>query len=129
MFVRALRCRYYAGMAPAALDDDRLLARLVSFDTTSCNPTTSIAEFLADYLSRAGADVRLLPYVDGKVNLLARVGPETAGGIMLSGHLDVVPATEDDWASDPFTLTSSPDRYVGRFAVSSAPIRRVSTLV
>ena len=99
------------------LDDRALLARLVGFDTTSRESNLPLADFLADYLDRPGVRVTRNPSADGaKTNLVVAVGPETGDreGLVLSGHMDVVPAEESDWRSDPFTLTESGDWYVGR---------------
>jgi len=99
------------------LDDRALLSRLVGFDTTSRESNLPLADFLADYLDRPGVRVARNPSADGaKTNLVVAVGPESDDreGLVLSGHMDVVPAEESDWQSDPFTLTESGDRYVGR---------------
>jgi len=99
------------------LDDRALLSRLVGFDTTSRESNLPLADFLADYLDRPGVRVARNPSADGaKTNLVVAVGPvsDDREGLMLSGHMDVVPAEESDWQSDPFTLTESGDRYVGR---------------
>ena len=99
------------------LDDRALLSRLVGFDTTSRESNLPLADFLADYLDRPGVRVARNPSADGaKTNLVVAVGPESGDreGLVLSGHMDVVPAEESDWQSDPFTLTESGDRYVGR---------------
>jgi acetylornithine deacetylase len=101
------------------LDDRALLSRLVGFDTTSRESNLPLADFLANYLDRPGVRLARNPSADGaKTNLIVTVGPETDDreGLMLSGHMDVVPAEESDWRSDPFTLTESGDRYVGRGA-------------
>ncbi len=61
--------------------------------------------------------MRTLPAGEGKVNVWAEMGPPAAGegaGLVLCGHLDVVPADEAGWESDPFTLTDRGDRWVGR---------------
>jgi acetylornithine deacetylase len=99
------------------LDDRALLSRLVGFDTTSRESNLPLADFLADYLDRPGVHVARNLSADGaKTNLVVAIGPETDDreGLVLSGHMDVVPAEEIDWRSDPFTLTESGDRYVGR---------------
>ena len=99
------------------MDDRALLARLVGFDTTSHASNLPLANFLADYLDRPGVRVTRNPSADGdKTNLVVAVGPETddRDGLVLSGHMDVVPAEESDWRSDPFTLTELDDRFVGR---------------
>lgn len=99
------------------LDDRALVSRLVGFDTTSRESNLPLADFLADYLDRPGVRIARNPSADGaKTNLVVAVGPETDDreGLVLSGHMDVVPAEESGWRSDPFTLTESGDRYVGR---------------
>ncbi|RMH21690.1 MAG: acetylornithine deacetylase [Acidobacteria bacterium] len=108
-------------MSQATLSDPELLARLVAFDSTSDRSNRPIAEFIRDYLDRPGARVEALDSPDGtKVNLVVHVGPEvdetSRAGLTLSGHLDVVPAGEPDWQSDPFTLTETDAGYVGRGA-------------
>src|SRR5699024_6620948 len=101
------------------LDDRSLLARLVGFDTTSSLSNLPLVDFLADYLDRPGVRINRNPSADdSKTNLLVTLGPETDGreGLVLSGHMDVVPAEETDWRSDPFILTDAGDRLVGRGA-------------
>ena len=82
------------------LDDRALVARLIGFDTTSRTSNLPLADFLSTYLERR--DVRILrnPSADGtKTNLIVVAGPEMPdrGGLVLSGHMDVVPAEELDW--------------------------------
>ena len=104
---------------PTALDDRSLFARLVGFDTTSRFSNLPLVDFLADYLDRPGIRIVRNASADGtKANLLVAAGPEAEGrdGLILSGHMDVVPAEETDWASDPFTLTEAGDRLVARGA-------------
>jgi acetylornithine deacetylase len=100
------------------LPDAGLLARLIAFDTTSRNSNLPLADFLCDYLDRPGVRISRVPSADGaKTNLVVWVGPEPTGdrrGLVLSGHMDVVPAEEDGWTSDPFTLTEGGDRWTAR---------------
>lgn len=102
----------------ALLSDSKLLARLVGFDTTSRNSNLPLADFLCDYLDRPGVRIARNPSADGrKANLVVWIGPEPSGdrrGIVLSGHMDVVPAEEDGWRNDPFTLSDEGDRWVAR---------------
>jgi acetylornithine deacetylase len=108
----------------SSLPDAALLGRLVAFDSTSRNSNLPIADFLCDYLDRPGVRVRRNPSPDGdKVNLIFEIGSETERdteterrrpGLVLSGHMDVVPAAEPEWESDPFTLAERDDRWVGR---------------
>lgn len=102
------------------MDRLELLRRLVAFDSTSRRGNREIARWVADLLGQAGATVWLDPAGDGeRFNVLATIGPEadsTRQGLTLSGHLDVVPADEPEWTSDPFTLVESDDRLIGRGA-------------
>ncbi len=104
----------------ALLSDQELLRRLVAFDSTSCNSNLPIADFLADYLERPGIRLERNPSPDGdKTNLVAVAGPEVGAGregLTLSGHLDVVPAEEPEWRSDPFELQITDERLIGRGA-------------
>jgi acetylornithine deacetylase len=101
------------------LPDVDLLARLVAFDTTSHRSNLPLAEFLREYLDRPDIRTRTLRSPDeSKANLLVEAGPEASGdraGLVLSGHMDVVPAGEG-WSSDPFALTRRDGRLVGRGA-------------
>lgn len=102
----------------ASLPDADLLARLVAFDSTSRNSNLPIADFLCGYLDRPGLRIEQNPSADGtKANVIAWIGPEPAGdrrGLVLSGHMDVVPAEEDGWRNDPFSLADEGDRLTGR---------------
>lgn len=118
-----------ATMPTAPLSDAELLARLVAFDTTSHRSNLPLADFLAEYLDRPGVRVKLHPSPDGqKANLLIWAGPRLDGdggengdaerpGLVLSGHMDVVPAGDEGWSSDPFTLTDNGDAWVARGSV------------
>jgi acetylornithine deacetylase len=102
------------------LTDADLLARLVAFDSTSRNSNLPIADFLCEYLDRPGVRIDRNPSPDGtKVNLVAWFGPaprDDRAGLVLSGHMDVVPAGEAGWRSDPFTLADEGDRWIARGA-------------
>lgn len=102
----------------ALLSDAELLARLVAFDTTSRNSNLPIADFLCGYLDHPGVRIERNLSPDGtKVNVIAWIGPEPDGGrrgLVLSGHMDVVPADEEGWRNDPFSLTDEGNRWVGR---------------
>ncbi|MFD1191668.1 acetylornithine deacetylase [Phenylobacterium conjunctum] len=99
-------------LAPRALD---LLETLVGFDTTSRLSNLALVEWVEAYLDRHGVPHRRVPNVDGtKSNLLATVGPEIPGGVVLSGHTDVVPVDGQPWSSDPFKVTLRDGRLYGR---------------
>ena len=91
------------------------LERLVAFDTTSRGPNLDLIAYVEGELGRLGVASRRVPNADGtKTNLHATVGPTAAGGIVLSGHTDVVPVDGQPWTSDPWTLTRRGDRLLGR---------------
>jgi acetylornithine deacetylase len=99
------------------LTDTALLSRLVAFDTTSRLSNLPLVEFVSDYLDRRQVTVRRLPSPDGtKANLVVTAGPDASDGrgLTLSGHMDVVPAEEPEWRSDPFTLTPADGTLIGR---------------
>ncbi len=104
------------GKTTLTMSPVELLSRLVSFDTTSHKTNVPLIEFVVDYLSGHGIDCQLIPNEAGdKINLCATIGPlEAGGGIGLSGHTDVVPVTGQNWDTNPFTLTESGNRLIGR---------------
>ncbi|HHN72973.1 MAG TPA: acetylornithine deacetylase [Thermopetrobacter sp.] len=81
-----------------------LLERLVAFDTTSRNSNLALIDFVAGWLADFGVSCRRIPFGPDKANLLAVIGPTRPGGVVLSGHTDVVPVDDQDWSSDPFRL-------------------------
>ncbi len=101
---------------PARDPDARLLLEtLVGFDTVSAKPNLALITFIKDYLARYGVESTLIKDGTGhKADLLATIGPSEAGGILLSGHTDVVPVENQDWSSDPFTIVERDGRLYGR---------------
>jgi acetylornithine deacetylase len=92
-----------------------VLADLVAFPTISSDSNLELIAYAANLLSEAGATLSLTRDETGtKANLFATVGPEGDGGIVLSGHTDVVPADPGEWTSDPFRLTERDGRLFGR---------------
>lgn len=92
-----------------------ILARLVSFDTTSRGSNLALIEWVEAYLSDLGVASRRVPNADGtKSNLMASIGPAVEGGVVLSGHTDVVPVDGQPWSSDPWVLTQRDGRLYGR---------------
>ncbi len=103
----------------AILSDQELLTRLVAFNTAAPHDNLEIAEFIADYLDRPGIELQRHPSPAGdQVNLVFTTGPEvepaSRAGLTLCGHVDVVPADEPEWRTDPFVLTETEDALVGR---------------
>jgi acetylornithine deacetylase len=92
-----------------------MLARLVAFDTTSRESNLPLVEFVETYLDSHGVTYFRVDYEQGrKTNLYATIGPDVAGGIVLSGHTDVVPVDGQNWSSDPFTLIERDGKLYGR---------------
>ena len=92
-----------------------VLGELVAFPTVSSDGNLELITYAADLLSDAGATFSFSRDETGsKANLFATLGPQGDGGIVLSGHTDVVPANADEWTSDPFVMTRRGDRLYGR---------------
>ena len=92
-----------------------MIGRLVGFDTTSRESNLALIDFVRDYLDRWRVKSELVyDAARRKANLFATIGPSDVGGVMLSGHSDVVPVDGQDWASDPFTLTPRDDKLYAR---------------
>ena len=93
----------------------RILSDLIAFPTVSADSNLEMIAYLATRLEDSGAQVDILTDDSGrKANLFATLGPLRDGGIVLSGHSDVVPVTDQDWASDPFEMTEGDGRLFGR---------------
>ena len=92
-----------------------LLARLVSFDTTSRNSNLELIAFVRGLLDEHAVPYRVsLDPTGQKANLHAIIGPRSAGGIALSGHVDTVPVDGQAWSTDPFALRAADGKLYGR---------------
>lgn len=99
-------------MTMRALD---ILEKLVGFPSVVGTPNGNIVEWIADYLKSFGIAAHILPGPEGdRANLFATIGPAEHPGYILSGHMDVVPANEAGWGSDPFSLRNEKGRLYGR---------------
>lgn len=95
-----------------------LLARLVAFDTESSRSNLALIDWVSAYLDGWGVRSVRVPNAAGdKAALFATLGPEGDGGVVLSGHTDVVPVAGQSWSADPFTLRIADGRAYGRGAV------------
>jgi acetylornithine deacetylase len=102
-------------MAGEVLSAHAMLARLIGFDTTSRDGNIPLIEWVENYLDGWGIPHFRVDYEAGrKTNLFATIGPDVAGGIVLSGHTDVVPVDGQDWATNPFQLSERDGRLYGR---------------
>ncbi|WP_278878209.1 acetylornithine deacetylase [Paracoccus yeei] len=94
---------------------EAILADLVACADLPGQDNARVAACVRGHLGRMGVETAVLPGPEGdRVNLLATIGPRDVPGVVLSGHMDVVPVAGQDWASDPFRLTERDGRLYGR---------------
>ena len=87
-----------------------ILTKLVSFPVLGGESNLSIMNWIKDYIESFGIETFLVPNEEGtKASLHCRIGPAKDGGVILSGHMDVVPVEGQDWHTDPFVLTDIGD--------------------
>jgi acetylornithine deacetylase len=92
-----------------------LLDRLIGFATVSRDSNLELISFVQQYLAELGVESELFHNAERtKANLFATIGPRDRGGIVLSGHTDVVPVDGQPWTVDPFRLTEKDGRLYGR---------------
>lgn len=94
---------------------ERILGDLIAFPTVSADSNLAMMDYMAGWLESLGARVDLFHDPGGtKANLFATLGPEGDGGIVLSGHSDVVPVADQDWTRPPFEMTEGGGLLYGR---------------
>lgn len=109
------RCLLFVGKPLKVAESEAILDRLVGFASTSDRSNVELVSFVEDYLGKLGVSSHRVPSQDGlKANLFATIGPKQSGGVVLSAHTDVVPATGQSWRSDPFVAIRPGDRLYGR---------------
>lgn len=92
-----------------------ILEKLIAFPTVSTDSNLEMIQYLTDHLTALGARCITVQSEDGtKANVFATLGPDMPGGIMLSGHTDVVPVTDQDWTTDPFEMSERDGKLYGR---------------
>lgn len=97
------------------LSSFEILEKLISFPTISRSPNIELIKWASNLLASFGVKTTILQNEDGsRANLFATTGEEEHGGIMLSGHTDVVPTEGQDWQTDPFKLTKLDGKLFGR---------------
>lgn len=98
-----------------AQDAIAILTDLVAFDTTSRGSNLGLIAYVEQRLSSRGIASRRVPNAEGtKANLMATIGPNIEGGVVLSGHTDVVPVDGQPWDTDPWKLTLRDGKLYGR---------------
>ncbi|RWA75326.1 MAG: acetylornithine deacetylase [Mesorhizobium sp.] len=94
---------------------EEILANLIAFRSVVGTPNGAIVDWIREYCQAAGAEVTVLQGPEGdRSNLFVTIGPRERRGYVLSGHMDVVPASEPEWSSDPFVLRRDGGRLYGR---------------
>jgi len=92
-----------------------LMDKLISFPTVSRDSNLDLIDWVEGYLASHGVDAVRVPNDDGtKASLYAHVGPQVGGGVVLSGHTDVVPVDGQAWDTDPFVVTEKGGKLYGR---------------
>ena len=97
---------------------EKLLEKLVSFPVLGGESNLTLLNWIKEYIESHGVNTTLVPNEQGnKASLHCRIGPAVDGGVILSGHMDVVPVAGQDWTTDPFVLTDKGDgKLYGRGA-------------
>jgi len=92
-----------------------IMEKLISFPTVSSESNLELISWVEDYLNHFGIESKRVYNTEKtKANLYANVGPMVDGGVILSGHTDVVPVVGQDWDTDPFTVVEKDGKYFGR---------------
>ncbi len=100
---------------PRTLSARDILVRLVAFPTVSRDSNLPLIDWVEGYLAEHGITATRVPSPCGtKAHLFAQVGPDVPGGVVLSGHTDVVPVDGQDWSTDPWQVTERDGRLYGR---------------
>ena len=98
-----------------AMTSRQILEKLVSFPTVSSESNLDLVDWVEGYLNDLGVTCHRDYTADGrKASLFAHIGPEVEGGVILSGHTDVVPVEGQAWSTDPFTVVERDGKLFGR---------------
>lgn len=101
---------------PKRYNSLEMIERLIGFDTTSRLSNLELIDFVENYLRTHGVEAERVVSEDGcKANLWATLGDKNqAGGVILSGHSDVVPVEGQSWSTPPFQATVRDNCLYGR---------------
>ncbi len=99
------------------LKTKQILSELIRFQTVSGASTNAINNFISSRCDTLASAVIIAPgFNDTQTNIAFRFGPDVAGGVVLSGHTDVVPVQDQNWTHPPFAATEQDGRIYGRGA-------------
>lgn len=98
-----------------------MIDRLIAVPTVSRDSNLGVIEIARDHLAALGLKPQIFYDASGaKANLFCTLAHEPerlkTGGLVVSGHTDVVPVDGQDWTSDPFVATHRDGRIHGRGA-------------
>ncbi len=94
-----------------------ILERLIAFDTESSKSNLDLVDYVEGFLQARQVAYMKVPNAQGdKAAIFITIGPMIDGGVVLSGHTDVVPVAGQIWTGDPFILRHEGGRYYGRGA-------------
>ena len=91
-----------------------ILKKLIEFPTISESSNKNIMSFIDNYLGRFNVKGKLIQGEKNRFNYHCMIGPNKDGGIIFSGHTDVVPVEGQNWLSEPFKLLKKKDKFYGR---------------
>ena len=101
--------------SPSLLHCIQILKDLVSYDVLGGQSNLPIMDYIIRFLNERDIEYHLVPNKElNKTSLFCRIGPSAEGGMILSGHTDVVPVEGQDWHTEPFTLTEKDNKLYGR---------------
>ena len=102
-------------MPASVFSSVEMIRKLIAFDTTSRDSNLALIDFVRGYLAEHGIESELFHDDERrKANLYATIGPKDRGGVMLSGHTDVVPVDGQDWSTNPFEVVERDGKLFGR---------------
>ncbi len=93
---------------------EEILTKLISFQSISETSNNKLADFIISFLKKFDVQAEKIEGHKGRFNIYCRIGPKVDGGIILSGHTDVVPTTGQKWSTNPFKLTKKNNKLYGR---------------
>jgi len=96
------------------MSTEEILKKLISFKSVSEHENISLLNYVSSYLSKFNVNVKIINRYQNRANLYCRIGPNSSGGLMLSGHTDVVPVANQKWKTNPFELVKKGKKYFGR---------------
>ena len=104
------------GSSVRDLSAREIMDALVSFPTVSHDTNVPLVDWVEAYLTDLGVTEHrhVKPDEPNKHAIFCSVGPDVPGGVVLSGHTDVVPIEGQDWSSDPWTVTERDGKLFGR---------------